>query len=146
MRYCSYLIHTHLSNQAPQEEVLFGCRLLLQAELVDSINHAELDVNDLEAIPLVLAGWIRYLMGVDDFGNTFQVSPDSAYNDVYPFISHIKLGDEVSLKDLEQLITNEKIFCLNLIEAGLGPKIVKNFNELNKEKGAIKKTLEKLFG
>ena len=30
-----------------------------------------LNVADLKLIPLVFAGWLRYLMGVDDNGNAF---------------------------------------------------------------------------
>ena len=30
-------------------------------------------------IPLVIAGWLRYLMGIDDEGKDFEVSPDPLY-------------------------------------------------------------------
>lgn len=32
------------------------------------------DVGDLKLIPLVLAGWLRYLMGIDDKGEKFTLS------------------------------------------------------------------------
>ena len=33
-------------------------------------------VDSLVGIPLVFAGWLRYLMGIDDAGNAFTPSPD----------------------------------------------------------------------
>ena len=32
-------------------------------------RRSDLDVADLKYIPLVFAGWIRYLLAVDDIGN-----------------------------------------------------------------------------
>jgi fructuronate reductase len=34
----------------------------------------------LVAVPLVFAGWLRYRDGVDDSGNTFELSPDPAFS------------------------------------------------------------------
>ena len=34
----------------------------------------DLDTADLKLIPLVFAGWLRYLMAVDDNGNAFTLS------------------------------------------------------------------------
>ncbi len=34
-----------------------------------------LDVQQLRMIPLVFAGWLRYLMAVDDDGNAFTPEP-----------------------------------------------------------------------
>ena len=31
---------------------------------------------DLTAIPLGIAGWLRYMLGVDDEGNKFELAPD----------------------------------------------------------------------
>lgn len=34
----------------------------------------ELSLSDLQAIPAVFAGWLRYLMGVDDNGDAFDLT------------------------------------------------------------------------
>ena len=39
----------------------------------------ELHTYDLTLIPLVFAGWLRYLMGIDDNGNPFTLSPDQCF-------------------------------------------------------------------
>ena len=54
-----------------------------------------LSTSDLKFIPLVFAGWLRYLMGVDDQGNPFTLSPDPMLDTLRPYISGIKLGDAV---------------------------------------------------
>ena len=35
----------------------------------------ELNVSDIKLIPLVFAGWLRYLMAIDDNGNEFRRGP-----------------------------------------------------------------------
>jgi fructuronate reductase len=51
-----------------------------------------LDVTDLKLIPLVLAAWVRYLLGVNDEGTPFTVSPDPLYASLAPGLSGITLG------------------------------------------------------
>ena len=43
-----------------------------------------LKVEDLKMIPLVFAGWLRYLMGVDDQGQSFELSPVPLVDPVLP--------------------------------------------------------------
>ena len=59
-----------------------------------------LNVADLTRIPLVFAGWLRYLMGVDDEGNTFELSPDPLLQTVCPYVASISLGDNVNADEL----------------------------------------------
>ena len=40
------------------------------------IKSADLDPSQLNAIPMVIAGWLRYLLAVDDNGNEFTPSSD----------------------------------------------------------------------
>lgn len=101
------------------------------------------NVKDLKIIPLVLAGWIRYLMGIDDSGEKFTISPDPLYKDLYEMVKDIKLGEITRLTDIENLLSNEKIFGVNLVKIGLGDRIVNYLNELNAGAGSIKRTLKK---
>lgn len=39
------------------------------------LEHPELDIKDLKLIPLVYAGWLRYLMGIDDEENRSPPAP-----------------------------------------------------------------------
>ena len=51
-----------------------------------------LDVKSLKLIPLVFAGWLRYLMGVDDQGEKFELEPGSAAGYRVPGCCRIQTG------------------------------------------------------
>lgn len=107
-------------------------------------SSADLDVNSLEFIPLVLAGWCRYLMAVNDEGSAFELSPDPMLSSLTPIISEIKLGETSNVHEvLSKILTNKAIFGVDLYEVGLGQKVEKYFEELIAGKGAVRATLEK---
>ncbi len=105
------------------------------------------DVQDLTLIPLVIAGWIRYLMGVNDEGVAFELSADPLLEVVQPIVKDVTLGstDDHSSK-VKAILSNDKIFSIDLYEAGLGEKIEGYFAELIAGKGAVRKTLKKYVG
>ena len=101
------------------------------------------DVADLKLIPLVFAGWMRYLMAIDDNGNAFELSPDPLLDTVCPIVSDIKLGDKNVEEIIRPLLTNKAIFGVDLYEAGLAQLTVTYFEELIAGVGAVRATLEK---
>lgn len=104
----------------------------------------ELDVKDLVYIPLTLAGYCRYLMGIDDNGEEFTPSPDPLLEELQGYVKDVKLGDtEIEEDLLKPILSNDKIFGVNLYEVGLGEKIEGMFLELIEGKGAVRKTLKK---
>lgn len=104
----------------------------------------DLKVTELTFIPLVLAGWCRYLMGVDDNGNEFTPSPDPMLAEVQEYVKDIKLGDTTISKDtLKPILSNDKIFAVDLYQVGLGKKVEDMFLELIAGKGAVRATLKK---
>ncbi|MBH1941148.1 mannitol dehydrogenase family protein [Mobilitalea sibirica] len=110
-------------------------------------NSDSLNVNDLTLIPLTIAGWCRYLMGIDDNGNEFTPSPDPLLSELQGFVKNVKLGDTNLDKDLlKPILSNDKIFAVNLYEVGLGEKIEGMFKELIADKGAVRETLKKYLG
>ena len=52
-----------------------------------------LNVSDLKLIPLVFAGWIRYLMGIDDKGKEFAPSADPLLDTVRPYVKEMCIRD-----------------------------------------------------
>lgn len=103
-----------------------------------------LKVGDLKMIPLVFAGWIRYLMAVDDRGNAFTLSPDPLLETVCPCIEGLKLGElEGAEEKLRPILENAAIFGINLYEAGLADQVLDYFKELAAGPGAVASTLEK---
>lgn len=107
-------------------------------------ENNDLDVKNLIYIPLVIAGWCRYLMAIDDEGNSFELSPDPMLSSLIPIIADIKLGKVCDVHEvLTKILSNKSIFGVDLYEVGLGEKIEVYFKELTHGKGAIRLTLKK---
>ena len=107
-----------------------------------------LNVQDLKAIPLVLAGWLRYLMAIDDNGQPFELSADPLLDDVRPYVADIRLGDkldEAALKEkLRGLLDNAAVFGVSLFEAGLADTVCRDFARLITGPGAVREALKAL--
>jgi hypothetical protein len=97
-----------------------------------------LKVSDLKFIPLVYAGWLRYLMAVDDEGNAFTPSPDPLLETSQAQLSGMKLGDEPDNEKLNKFLRNETVFGVDLVEAGLSDMIIGYFGEMVKGVGAVR--------
>ena len=111
------------------------------------LDSDELDVQSLTLIPLVLAGWCRYLMGVDDQGQPFTLSPDPLLEAVCPVVSGISLGDQGPfLETLRPILENRSIFGVDLFQAGLVGKVAAYFAQLTAGPGAVRKTLQTVLG
>ncbi len=108
------------------------------------MTREDLDVTDLKFIPLVLAGWCRYLMGIDDNGDKMDLSSDPLLEELVPYVSTIALGDKGPFnRQLSPILSNESIFGVNLYDVGLGEKIEGYFEELVSGKGAVRNTLKR---
>lgn len=103
-----------------------------------------LDVKDLKKIPLVFAGWLRYLKGVDDDGNPFTLSPDPLLDTVRPYVTDVTPGKEAD--DLRPVLSNPKIFGVDLYEVGLAEAVCGYFAEMCKGPGSVRAVLEKYCG
>lgn len=105
-----------------------------------------LDAKTLTAIPLVLAGWLRYLMAVDDAGAAFTPSSDPLLDTVRPFVSSLSLGDapdQDALKtQLLPLLRNPAVFGADLEQAGLADAVCADFRQLIAGPGAVRAALQ----
>lgn len=106
-------------------------------------SSRELDVAQLKKIPLVFAGWLRYLMGKDDSGEAFELSPDPLLGELCPVMAGIPLGETEQIGAVKEILSNEEIFGVDLYEAGVGELVEAYFREMNAGAGAVRKTLEK---
>lgn len=96
------------------------------------MDREDLSVSDLVYIPLVIAGWLKYLDGLDDSGSAFDLSPD-------PMMEYL-----MSVKDdKRKILSNEEIFGLNLYDIGLGDRIENIYREMACGNGAIRKVIRK---
>lgn len=102
------------------------------------------DADKLTCIPLAIAGWCRYLLGVDDEGNKFELSSDPMIPELTEELKGIEVGNTESYKgQLKPILSNANIFGIDLYKAGIGDKTEGMFKELIAGKGAVRKTLEK---
>ena len=103
-----------------------------------------LDRSNLVLIPLVLAGYARYLKGVDDAGKPFTPSPDPLLEELQSIVSPLEIGREhQDFGCLRKLFSRKDVFGLDLYEAGLGEQIEGMVKELYAGKGAVRATLHR---
>jgi fructuronate reductase len=105
-----------------------------------------LSVDSLALIPLVLAAWLRYLLGVDDAGTPFVVSPDPLYETLSQALAGLALGAAPAggfHEALAPILSNARIFGVDLYEAGLGARVEAYFAELMAGPGAVAATLKR---
>lgn len=94
------------------------------------VKRDDLSVDNLKYIPLVIAGWLKYLQGVDDEGNVFTLSPD-------PLMDMLMAKRD----NINELLADKSIFAVDLFELGLADKIVNIYKNMNSGNGAIRKAI-----
>lgn len=113
-------------------------------ETIKSYVAKDGSARALTAIPLAIAGWCRYLLGIDDNGEAFELSPDPMADELKCQLDGIVWGESSSYTgQLKNLLSNANIFGINLYEAGIGDKIEEMFVEEIAGKGAVRNTLKK---
>ena len=111
------------------------------------IADPSLDVTSLTYIPLAIAGWIRYLLGIDDNGDPIELSSDPLLPSLKEQLSAIRFSEPQSVKgNLDGLLSNSSVFGSDLVSCGLSPKIEAFVSEMIEGPGAVRKTLKKHLG
>lgn len=102
------------------------------------------DASRLTAIPLGIAGWLRYMLGVDDKGNTYELAPDPMNEEIQEQFKGIVVGKpETFTNQLKSILSNERLFFTDLYKDGVGEKIETMFREMLAGPGAVKATIHK---
>lgn len=103
-----------------------------------------LSVDSLTCIPLALAGWLRYLLAVDDQGNPMTLSADPMMEQLKASLAGVTLGDPDSCEGrLTQILRSAAIFGTDLVAAGLAGKIERYFRAMLEGPGAVRRTLHR---
>ncbi|SFR78400.1 mannitol dehydrogenase family protein [Anaeromicropila populeti] len=130
-----YRIATDTSQKIP---VRFGHTLQAYSK------SSTLEVKELKMIPLVFAGWLRYLIGVDDQGAEFTRSSDPRLEALTEQMKGIELGKEIEGEQgIDLILQDQSIFGIDLYQTGLADKVKVMFKEMAREKGAVRKVLQK---
>ncbi len=116
----------------------------------------ERDVKNLTYIPLAIAGWCRYLFGIDDQGKKMELSSDPMLPALQEYLKNIKIGtpeasgDAKDARDvkaaLKPILSNKNIFGTDLYADGIGDKVETMFEEEIAGTGAVRSTLKKYLG
>jgi len=101
------------------------------------------EASQLKLIPLVLAGWLRYLVGKDDEGQPFEISPDPLLPAMKEKLKGIDLGQPLDKEQLRPILSDMAIFGVDLYSCKLADKVSGYLEELLAGPGAVRATLEK---
>ncbi len=112
-------------------------------ETVKSYLATGRDLNTLVAIPLALAGWMRYLLAVNDAGEAMEVSADPLKDELQAKLKGIVWNDPASYRgELREILANASIFGTDLTQTPLADKVEGYFVKLLGGKGAARALLQ----
>ena len=104
-----------------------------------------MDLNVLKGITLVEAGWLRYLMGIDDAGKEMAISPDPRLEEMKSRLCGVCFGDNSKADDvLPGILSDESIFGVDLMKIGLGDKIIAAFKRMNSGVGQVRQAISEI--
>lgn len=112
-------------------------------ETVKSYMAQKRDLDSLVAIPLAIAGWMRYLLAVDDAGEEMGVSDDPLKDELQKKLKGIVWNNPASYKgELQEILSNVSIFGVDLTATPLAAKIEGYFLKLLEGVGAARRLLQ----
>lgn len=97
-------------------------------------------------IPLAIALWLRYLLGVTDEGQSFEPSPDPLLTELQQQVGLLSVGVTDSAlihKAVAPILQNDRIFGCDLYKVGLGERIEGYLQEVLAGPQAVRKTLQR---
>ena len=102
------------------------------------------DASRLTALPLGIAGWLRYMLAVDDTGKKYELAPDPMNEEIQEQLKDIVVGQPETFTDqLRPILSNERLFFTDLYKDCVGEKIETMFREMIAGPGAVKATIHK---
>lgn len=104
-------------------------------------------VDELVGIPLVIAAYLRYLLGVDDFGKEMPLSPDPMLDDLRLCLSGVEYDNPKSYKgQAKAILSDPKIFTIDLCETGLCDRIEEFLIMMLEGPGSVRNVLHRVTG
>ena len=102
-------------------------------ETIKSYIKEGRDLGSLVAIPLAIAGWLRYLNGTFDDGTPMEVSPDPLKDEL---MAKVKEGK------IREILSNASIFGLDLTTTPVAAKVEEYYAKLISGPGSARKLLK----
>ncbi|MBN9644008.1 mannitol dehydrogenase family protein [Corynebacterium mendelii] len=117
-------------------------------ETVTSSLQAGRDLGELVAIPLVLALFLRYRLGIDDAGQPMQCSPDPMQERLDELVDGIGLSDtplpEGKQEEIRGFLSDKSVFGFDLAAVGMDRRVLELFTQLRSAPGAVRATIKKV--
>ncbi len=111
-------------------------------ETIKSYIQEGRDLGELVAIPLAIAGWMRYLLAVNDRGEEMEVSADPLKDHLQASLAGIKWNEPASYSgQLAGILSNETIFGVDLTATSLAKRIEGYFLRLLEGPGSARRLL-----
>jgi len=102
-------------------------------ETIKSYIKEGRDLGGLVAIPLAIAGWLRYLNGTFDDGKPMEVSPDPLKDEL---MAKVKAGE------IREILSNASIFGLDLTTTPIADKVEGYYRHLLEGPGSARRLLK----
>ena len=113
-------------------------------ETIKSYLAENRSMDELVSLPLAIAGWLRYLLAVDDKGNAMPLSGDPLLPELQKQLSGIELGKPETVGNkLKPILKNSLIFGSDLTVTPLADRIEEYFLEEIAGPGAVRATLRR---
>ncbi|MDR3353870.1 MAG: mannitol dehydrogenase family protein [Synergistaceae bacterium] len=107
------------------------------------MERPDLSTDGMIGIPLVIASWFRYLMGVDDRLTPMPLSGGPMLDEITKSLDGVKVGEPESYRgQLRRFLSNPALFSVDLYEAGLGDRVESLFVQMLAGEGAAARTLK----
>ena len=99
---------------------------------------------ELNYVPMAIAGWLRYLLAVDDNGAEMACSPDPMLATLQEQLASVKLGAPETATDevLKPILSNATLFGVDLYAVGLAGKVQALLQEMLAGPGAVRACLK----
>ena len=114
------------------------------------LNDPTKDIASLTAIPLVIAGWLRLLLGengvaTNDKGEQVALSPDPRLKDLQEKLATIKLGGDLTKADdvIKPILADATIFGTDLNATPLAAKVLDYFRQFAAGTGTVHAVIER---
>jgi len=116
-------------------------------ETIKSYIKNGMDLISLTAIPLAIAGWLRYLLAIDDLGNKMELSADPLKDELCKILTDVIWDKpESHTGQINTILNNPAIFGLDLTKTVLAEKINNMFTAMLAGVGAVRQTLHNELG
>ena len=109
------------------------------------VERDDLSLDNLIAIPLILAGWVRVLLGVGDDGEPMEISPDVMLPQLKEAVKDIAFGDPSTAAKARAVFSGADWFGCDLYAVGLGERCENYLAAMLKGSGAVRKSLQNVI-